>query len=214
MITDTMDERKLDNDDLAILEDSIQLWLNLKSDAKQTIAGMKRTDSFSEMLSSHSNKKRDYRRKSIVPSRSCDSFLNLVEIDGCNPNDDILLYKRVLKEALDAFEISNSILLKMLPEYVVKNIIKNERIVPEVIDSVTVFMSDIVGFTEIASKVEPLKVAKLLNELYIVMDYCATYFPLIKVETVGDAYMIVISCTIFIITNNCCYNHYNFNHNK
>jgi len=42
-----------------------------------------------------------------------------------------------------------------------------------------------------ASGLEPDAVVQLLNEIYLVMDYCASLFPIFKVETIGDAYMIV-----------------------
>lgn len=42
-----------------------------------------------------------------------------------------------------------------------------------------------------AASVKPIHVVDLLNRLYTVMDYCASLFPLYKVETIGDAYMVV-----------------------
>lgn len=54
----------------------------------------------------------------------------------------------------------------------------------------TIFFSDVVGFTNICSAVPPEKVVKMLNDLYTVMDYCTSLFPLYKVETIGDAYMV------------------------
>lgn len=45
---------------------------------------------------------------------------------------------------------------------------------------------NIVGFTKIASGIEPELVVKLLNDIYLIMDYCCSLFPLFKVETIGD----------------------------
>lgn len=55
---------------------------------------------------------------------------------------------------------------------------------------VTVFFSDIVGFFDICASVQPFQTVQLLNELYTVMDHCVSLFPLYKVETIGDNYMV------------------------
>jgi guanylate cyclase 2F len=62
---------------------------------------------------------------------------------------------------------------------------------PEEFPEVTIFFSDVEGFTTICSKVSPVEVVRMLNNLYTVMDYCTSLFPLYKVETIGDAYMVV-----------------------
>ena len=101
----------------------------------------------------------------------------------------------------------------MLPEHVIETLNRGQRVVPEEFDVVTILFSDIVGFTEIAAKVHPLLIVKLLNQLYTVMDHCATYFPLFKVETIGDAYMIVISYNTSTINQSINYLINNINDN-
>lgn len=52
---------------------------------------------------------------------------------------------------------------------------------------VTIFFSDIVGFTVISSKLEPEKVMDMLDKLYSAFDILATNYGLFKVETIGCA---------------------------
>ena len=88
---------------------------------------------------------------------------------------------------------NQALLQQILPPQVAKQLLSGKQVEPEKFEEVTIFFSDVVGFTDICAQVPPIKVVKMLNELYTVMDYCTAQFPLYKVETIGDAYMVRVS---------------------
>ena len=82
---------------------------------------------------------------------------------------------------------SNVSLFDIFPKHIAEALREGRRIEPEFKSCVSIFFSDVVGFTEISSKLEPQKVARLLDRLYRVFDDLSVKYDVFKVETIGDA---------------------------
>ncbi|CAB9496779.1 Receptor-type guanylate cyclase gcy [Seminavis robusta] len=88
--------------------------------------------------------------------------------------------------------ISNEdFLYKVFPQKIADSLVRGDKIEPESHDCVTIFFSDIVGFTTISSTCSPLKVSDMLDRLYVALDALTQKHELFKVETIGDAFMAV-----------------------
>lgn len=95
------------------------------------------------------------------------------------------------KELAEEKKKSDILLYRMLPRTVADKLKLGQGVEPETFESVTIFFSDVVSFTTLASRCTPLQVVNLLNDLYSTFDTTIDEHNCYKVETIGDGYLCV-----------------------
>ncbi|XP_054650491.1 retinal guanylyl cyclase 2 isoform X3 [Dunckerocampus dactyliophorus] len=116
-----------------------------------------------------------------------DSMLRMLEQYSSNLED-------LIRERTEELEVekqrTEKLLSEMLPPSVAEALKTGATVEPEFFDQVTIYFSDIVGFTTISSLSDPIEVVDLLNDLYTLFDAVLSNHDVYKVETIGDAYMV------------------------
>ncbi|XP_005808967.1 retinal guanylyl cyclase 2-like isoform X1 [Xiphophorus maculatus] len=116
-----------------------------------------------------------------------DSMLRMLEQYSSNLED-------LIRERTEELEVekqrTEKLLSEMLPPSVAEALKTGVSVEPEYFDQVTIYFSDIVGFTTISSLSDPIEVVDLLNDLYTLFDAVLSNHDVYKVETIGDAYMV------------------------
>ncbi|MBE9146271.1 adenylate/guanylate cyclase domain-containing protein [Planktothrix mougeotii] len=88
-------------------------------------------------------------------------------------------------------ERSEQLLLNILPEAIAEQLKQDTKAIASAIEEVTILFADIVGFTPLSSKVPPIELVGVLNEMFSIFDNLAEQNGLEKIKTIGDAYMVV-----------------------
>ena len=89
----------------------------------------------------------------------------------------------------------DALLDEVFPPHIAKALREGRKVEPESKECVTIFFSDIVGFTNISATISPLKVSEMLDRLYQKFDALSMEHDVFKVETIGDSWMGVTNLT-------------------
>ncbi|KAK2566159.1 Retinal guanylyl cyclase 2 [Acropora cervicornis] len=118
----------------------------------------------------------------LIPTRYNDMLYTKMMLSCWN---DEPKYRPTFTEVLQTIKKING------GKSVAEQLKRGEPVTAELFDQVTIFFSDIVGFTNLASESKPLEIVNLLNDLYTCFDHIIDCHDVYKVETIGDSYMVV-----------------------
>ncbi|KAL1431390.1 hypothetical protein MTO96_014242 [Rhipicephalus appendiculatus] len=106
---------------------------------------------------------------------------------------------RMLQSKLDEDKKRTEELLhSILPSKVAKLLCQNLPVEAEKFETVSCLFSDIVGFTNMCGSCAPMDIVRLLNKLYLQFDNLSNIHGVYKVETIGDAYVVVAGVPDFV----------------
>jgi len=85
---------------------------------------------------------------------------------------------------------SESLLLNILPREIAAILKKEQRVIADQYESVSILFADMAGFTKLSAKLPPQEMVVLLNEIFGAFDTLVEKHGLEKIRTNGDNYMI------------------------
>ncbi|MEE6500658.1 hypothetical protein FKM82_003870 [Ascaphus truei] len=99
---------------------------------------------------------------------------------------------RILSQHLEEEKKKTEALLyAMLPKHVANQLKEGKKVQAGEFKECTILFSDVVSFTNICAQCEPIQIVFMLNAMYLRFDRLTTVHDVYKVETIGDAYMVV-----------------------
>uniref|UniRef100_A0A8B9FJB0 guanylate cyclase n=1 Tax=Amazona collaria TaxID=241587 RepID=A0A8B9FJB0_9PSIT len=120
----------------------------------------------------------------FIPFLGSDEFVSTATlVKGLHYAQSCLNLKEKTEDLKRERQLAEDLLHQMLPKSVAKQLRKRQKVEAENYDQVTIFFSDIVGFTSIAASCTPMQVVEMLNNLYVCFDSRIESYDVYKVST-------------------------------
>lgn len=104
--------------------------------------------------------------------------------------------KLYLQQLQEEKQRSENLLLSIVPLAIAERLKQGEQTIVKRFPLITAVFIDMVNFTQLADKLSPSKLIKLLNTIFSAMDDLTDQFNLEKIKTIGDCYMAVAGAPI------------------
>jgi PAS domain S-box-containing protein len=105
---------------------------------------------------------------------------------------DITERRRLESQVRAEHARAERLLLNILPVSIAQQLKDQPGLtIAERFEEVTALFADVVGFTPLASRLEPSRAVDLLNEVFTAFDRLADFHGVEKIKTIGDGYMVV-----------------------
>lgn len=84
---------------------------------------------------------------------------------------------------------SETLLLNILPKEIATRLKKGEVNISDSYSDVSILFADLVGFTQLSSKLDAHQLVIILNEIFTQFDLLCDKYNIEKIKTIGDCYM-------------------------
>ena len=135
--------------------------------------------------------KKRLRDQQVVYLQQISELNSLLELENDQLNKEIKQRKQAEKSLHQEKERSEKLLLNVLPAVIAEQLKEKKKLIADQFEDVTILFADLVGFTKLASNLEPKELVDLLNHIFSHFDRLAEQYGLEKIKTIGDAYMVV-----------------------
>jgi PAS domain S-box-containing protein len=88
------------------------------------------------------------------------------------------------------YQRAERLLLNILPQPVAERLKRGQRTIADSFSGVSVMFADVVNFTSLSTRIAPVELVELLNQIFSAFDHLAEQYGLEKIKTVGDEYMV------------------------